>query len=220
MPPFDLARDEVIPEDFPRARRGYDPDAVDEHLSLLWRKVDQRVVEPEPADPRPEDASRAVASIVEVAELGANEVEVASRRQVAELGEEALVKLRSEIARAERATDQLVAEAERVRASLESLGGEMSGALRAQLEGVADHLNHRVSVAVRNLVPGRATPIVERAEPAIGTDAGVVATARLVATKMALEGSSREDLDRELAERFELPDRAALIDEVRSRVGG
>jgi hypothetical protein len=40
------------------------------------------------------------------------------------------------------------------------------------------------------------------------------ADARLVALDMALGGSSREDIDRELAARFDLAARAALIDEV------
>jgi hypothetical protein len=40
------------------------------------------------------------------------------------------------------------------------------------------------------------------------------ADARLVALDMALGGSSREEIDRELAARFDLAARAALIDEV------
>jgi outer membrane biosynthesis protein TonB len=43
------------------------------------------------------------------------------------------------------------------------------------------------------------------------------AGARLVAMKMALDGASREEVDRHLAEEFELADRAALLDEVFAR---
>jgi hypothetical protein len=36
---------------------------------------------------------------------------------------------------------------------------------------------------------------------------------------MALEGASREDVDRRLAEEFQVDDRNALLDDVFSRVG-
>ena len=43
---------------------------------------------------------------------------------------------------------------------------------------------------------------------------GDSAAARIVALDMALSGTSREDTDRYLAENYDLPDRAALLDEV------
>jgi DNA polymerase-3 subunit gamma/tau len=49
-----------------------------------------------------------------------------------------------------------------------------------------------------------------------GADA---AGARLVAMKMALDGASREEIDRQLAEDFDLADREALLDEVLERAG-
>lgn len=42
--------------------------------------------------------------------------------------------------------------------------------------------------------------------------------ARIVALNMALNGTSREDVDKYLAEHFELADRAALLDEVYAKV--
>lgn len=45
-------------------------------------------------------------------------------------------------------------------------------------------------------------------------------SARLVALDMALSGTPREETDRYLAEHFDLPDRAALLDEVYATVGG
>jgi hypothetical protein len=44
--------------------------------------------------------------------------------------------------------------------------------------------------------------------------------ARLVALNMALNGQSREETDRYLAENFDLPDRAGLLDEVYATVEG
>jgi hypothetical protein len=51
------------------------------------------------------------------------------------------------------------------------------------------------------------------AAPAAGTN-GDLDSARLIALNMALNGESRADADRYLAENFELSDRAKLIDEV------
>jgi vacuolar-type H+-ATPase subunit H len=48
---------------------------------------------------------------------------------------------------------------------------------------------------------------------------GDAGAARLVAMNMALEGASREDVDRRLAEEFQVDDRNALLDDVFSRVG-
>jgi cell division septum initiation protein DivIVA len=47
-----------------------------------------------------------------------------------------------------------------------------------------------------------------------------VASARLIALNMALDGTSREETDRYLAEHYKLSDRAALLDEVYESVGG
>ena len=60
-----------------------------------------------------------------------------------------------------------------------------------------------------------------RAESAAGeTDGGDLDSARLVALNMALNGDSREDADRYLAENFQLADRQKLIDEVYAAVEG
>ena len=44
--------------------------------------------------------------------------------------------------------------------------------------------------------------------------------ARLIALNMALNGQSREETDRYLAENFDLPDRQRLLDEVYASVEG
>ncbi|HWI07109.1 MAG TPA: hypothetical protein VNT54_06295, partial [Solirubrobacteraceae bacterium] len=44
--------------------------------------------------------------------------------------------------------------------------------------------------------------------------------ARLIALNMALNGQSREETDKYLAENFDLNDRAALLDEVYAAVEG
>ncbi|HEY3020519.1 MAG TPA: DivIVA domain-containing protein [Solirubrobacteraceae bacterium] len=56
-------------------------------------------------------------------------------------------------------------------------------------------------------------------EPEVEEDADVEG-ARLIALNMALNGQSREETDRYLAENFDLPDRQRLLDEVYSSVEG
>jgi hypothetical protein len=52
------------------------------------------------------------------------------------------------------------------------------------------------------------------------TDSGDLDSARLVALNMALNGESREDADRYLAEHYQLADRGKLIDEVYAAIEG
>jgi DivIVA domain-containing protein len=56
--------------------------------------------------------------------------------------------------------------------------------------------------------------------PTVPAPSGDLDGARLVALNMALNGESRTDTDRYLAENFELPDRKKLIDEVYAAVEG
>jgi DivIVA domain-containing protein len=62
-------------------------------------------------------------------------------------------------------------------------------------------------------------PVADRTPaPAAASGEGDVDGARLVALNMALNGTSREDTDRYLAENFDLTDRDALLDEVYATV--
>jgi DivIVA domain-containing protein len=63
-------------------------------------------------------------------------------------------------------------------------------------------------------------PVVSRGEPTNGADEGDIEGARLIALNMALNGQSREETDRYLAENFDLADRQRLLDEVYSSVEG
>jgi hypothetical protein len=62
---------------------------------------------------------------------------------------------------------------------------------------------------------------LEDAEPAAATaSAADVDGARLIALNMALNGESRTDTERYLAENFQLPDRVKLVDEVYAAIEG
>ncbi len=68
----------------------------------------------------------------------------------------------------------------------------------------------------------QAQPASQQAPPAPSAPAGGadVDGARLIALNMALNGESRADTERYLAENFELPDRLGLVDEVYAAVDG
>ena len=69
--------------------------------------------------------------------------------------------------------------------------------------------------------PPEAAPAPTRARSAdAGGEESEVEGARLIALNMALNGQSREETDRYLAENFDLADRQALLDEVYESVGG
>ena len=65
----------------------------------------------------------------------------------------------------------------------------------------------------------RGEPPAARVEPDVAVDEDVEG-ARLIALNMALNGQSREETDRYLAENFDLRDRGSLLDEVYASVEG
>jgi hypothetical protein len=68
--------------------------------------------------------------------------------------------------------------------------------------------------------PDIAPPQPDQPPPAATETNGDEAGARLVAMKMALDGSTREEVERHLAESYGIGDRGELLDDVFSRVSG
>jgi DivIVA domain-containing protein len=68
--------------------------------------------------------------------------------------------------------------------------------------------------------PAAQPPAAQMAAPAGEEAGGDVDGARLIALNMALNGESRADTERYLAENFQLPDRLKLIDEVYAAIEG
>jgi vacuolar-type H+-ATPase subunit E/Vma4 len=117
--------------------------------------------------------------------------------------------------------------ANRLNADLSLLSGNMG-----ELYAAAEHAAHQAAphdleeVAVEEAV---VTTIVPEPEPAGDADAGPateavdeedIEGARLIALNMALNGQSRAETDRYLAENFDLSNRSALLDEVYATVDG
>jgi DivIVA domain-containing protein len=213
-----LDRQTIMRDDFPSNRRGYDPAAVDAHLDRIADEVDdlrRRAAAPAPLSAQ---AGEQVTAIVEAAERGAQEIreaaQVEAREHVAHVTA-AADRLRERIEQMERDMTQLVIDlregAERLRGDLDALQGGTDALSQARGEAAP---------VVAAPEPER-SPEPEPAPPAAapGPKDGDSAAARIVALDMALSGAPREDTDHYLAENYDLPDRAALLDEVYAAAG-
>jgi hypothetical protein len=120
---------------------------------------------------------------------------------------------------AEQIKREAEAEAEKIRgAARESKQEDLSGVLAAvaSLRKDLDTLEARL----KELQGPAPAPAPEPAAIAQTADGDDTESARLIALNMALNGESREETDKYLAENFELGDRAALLDEVYATVEG
>jgi DivIVA domain-containing protein len=208
-----LDRDAIARRDFPTHRRGYDPEAVDAHLDAIAGEVEalrRRAAEPATLSSQ---AGEQVRAIVQAAERGAEEIRASAnaeaRAHVARVTE-AAERLRGRIEQMQGDVTQVMTDlrtdAERLRSDLAALNvgvGEL-GAAGAEPEAAAAE---RLGVD-----PAAAEPTATDA-PDHDADHDAAA-ARIVALDMALSGTPREETDRYLAEHYDLPDRAALLDEV------
>jgi DivIVA domain-containing protein len=214
-----LDRQTIMRDDFPSNRRGYDPAAVDAHLDRIADEVDEmrrRAAAPAPLSAQ---AGEQVKAIVEAAERGAQEIRDAAqaeaREHVANVTA-AADRLRERIEQMESDMTQLIVDlregADRLRGDLDELQAG-TDALSA-----ADGAAAPAAPAAPAAQPEAAAPATPAPAPAPKN--GDSAAARIVALDMALSGTSREDTDRYLAENYDLPDRAALLDEVYAAAGG
>jgi DivIVA domain-containing protein len=275
----ELDRQAIERRDFPIARRGYDPAAVDAHLSLLARHIDERS-QAEAGAPEPSlaaTASSQVQGIIRAAENAASEIERDATQYAKAVREEADRDARSSREQAiQQARSHVAAVAEASKALLERVGA-MDGEVSALLEGLragahrlagdlatadanmgelydaaagrtaaADQDDRVAGVSSREPASGApvedpsvqkpsapaAAPPEAKAEPPLppppSSEAPAAASepgkgaerggdldgARLVALNMALNGESREDTERYLAEHFQLVERRRLVDEV------
>jgi DivIVA domain-containing protein len=198
-----LDRDAIARRDFPTHRRGYDPEAVDAHLDAIAGEVEalrRRAAEPATLSSQ---AGEQVRAIVQAAERGAEEIRASANAEA-----------RAHVARVTEA-------AERLRGRIEQMQGDVTQVitdLRTDAERLRSDLA-ALNVGVGELGAAGAEPEAAAAEPtataAPDHDADHdAAAARIVALDMALSGTPRDETDRYLAEHYDLPDRAALLDEV------
>jgi DivIVA domain-containing protein len=225
-----LDRQTIMRDDFPSNRRGYDPAAVDAHLDRIADEVDdlrRRAAAPAPLSAQ---AGEQVKAIVEAAERGAQEIREAAqaeaREHVAHVTA-AADRLRERIEQMERDMTQLVIDlregADRLRGDLDALqaGTDALSSARGSAPAAPTPPPAEPRAVAPTPEPPAAAPEPPAPEPPATPEAknGDSAAARIVALDMALSGTSREDTDRYLAENYDLPDRAALLDEVYAAAG-
>jgi DivIVA domain-containing protein len=232
-----MKREDIVRSDFPTARKGYDPTAVDAHLRTVAEQVEQ--VEQADGPPSLADvAAQKVASIVEAAEAKAKEIEADARREADELLSNARDQARDQLERAQRSVANLIGQADELRERI----GEMAQAVvggegtRGETEPGPQPVPEPAPpqpevdptpVTVPEPAPPREPepeppmipePQPEPPAPAAANGADDQA-ARLVAMKMAFEGSSRDDIAKHLSANYELADTDELLDAVFERAG-
>jgi DivIVA domain-containing protein len=228
------SREEIVRDDFPTARKGYDPAAVDAHL----RKVADQVKKTgEPAS-LADVAARKVASIVEAAEAKAKEIETDARREADELLSNARSQARDQIERAQRSVAKLIGQADELRERIGAMAEDVVGMEKGRAEtDPGPQPVPEPAPPTPEVEPGPVTvpepepprepepepplipePHPEPPAPAAANGADEQA-ARLVAMKMVLDGSSREDVAKHLAANYELADTDELLDQVFARAG-
>jgi DivIVA domain-containing protein len=193
-----------------------------------------------------EAAESAAGEIERGAHEGARQVRDAANRDAERTREEALEKARAQVAAVAQVSatllervgsmdaevnalvaslragaGRLAADLSAVEAGMGELYGAASGRTgepepepQAQFSAELDTAMAQPQVAAPQQPPAQAAP----EEPVQA--AGDVDGARLIALNMALNGESRTDTERYLAENFELPDRLKLIDEVYAAIEG
>jgi DivIVA domain-containing protein len=192
-------REEIERQDFPAARRGYDPGAVDAHLRRVADEFDT-VARQRPGS-LAEGASSQVRAILEAAETSARQLRDEAGREAGdhvERVEDAAKGMLDKL-------DRLQAELDRLLAGLKSTAESLTGSL--------EELSRDVGTLGPTVQPAPTAP------PSNGARSDDEAGARLVALNMALEGTSREETARFLGEHYELGDLGALLDEVYASAG-
>jgi DivIVA domain-containing protein len=194
-----MDREEIERQDFPAARRGYDPGAVDAHLRRVADEFDT-VARQRPGS-LAEGASSQVRAILEAAETSARQLRDEAGREagdhverVEDAAKEMLDKL-----------DRLQGELDRLLAGLKSTAESLTGSL--------EELSRDVGTLGPTVQPAPSAPHSN------GARSDDEAGARLVALNMALEGTPREETARFLGEHYELGDLGALLDEVYASAG-
>ena len=275
-----LDRQSIEKKDFPVGRRGYEPAAVDAHLTAISDEVEElKRSARKRSESLASGASEQVRAIIDAAETQRGGDPPAGRgrrprdprrcKQCREVGTRSRGHRGARVHRQGRRRDERPARADRrdgeragfcVRvaeggrrqdrrrpapAGRKSRRGPRSGrarALRARAGGagrrpgrgrgraIDPRSTTRPSCTASTPVswPRRRpppTPRRRRADAPVHRDpaggAGEdVEGARLIALNMALDGTTREETDRYLAENFKLSDRAALLDEVYESVHG
>jgi hypothetical protein len=150
-----------------------------------------------------------------------------------ELVDDAAERLATIVAAAERAAEQVIDDAEKQAQQMLAEAEAESAGIRAELLDVVERLAHELGggsappappsrgnhlSAVPLDQPQPAAPAAVPVEPAApdlpDPTPGSAAGARLLATQMAVSGSSREEIEEKLRTGFEIEDTSAILDAI------
>lgn len=168
--------DEIVRDDFPTARKGWDPDAVRAHLQRLAERIDSQKVAATVAE--------RVSGIVSAAEEAAAGIETDSREAAEALREDAertLADARAEageivarskdeaeasVQRAQETVDRLLEQAQELRGRIDSLGGTLADEILARVADITGNEKREPAVAdTAPSAPAAEPAPIERAEP-------------------------------------------------------
>jgi outer membrane biosynthesis protein TonB len=235
-----MKREDIVRSDFPIARKGYEQGAVDAHLRDVAERVESlRGDSPSLADV----AAEKVAGIVEAAEAKAREIEADARREADELLSNARLQAREQIERAQHSVAGLIGQADDLRERIGAMADDMIGAPRPgaetpQPETVPEPSPEPVpepsppepEIDPTPVTVPEPTPPTEpepepvtipepQPDPPVAVNGSSEQAARLVAMKMALDGSSRDEVSQHLSSAYGLADSDGILDAVFERVG-
>jgi DivIVA domain-containing protein len=238
-----MRRDEIVRSDFPTARKGYDPSAVDVHLREVADSVGGGG-----EGSLASVAAEKVSGIISAAEEKAREIEADARREADELLSSARAQAREQVERAQSSVAKLVGQAddlrERVGEMLQDVGGsdepaaETPGPQPVPEPGpqpvpepeppapevdptpviVPEPTPEPVPEPSPDPVP-EPIPTPDPPAPAAVNGSEDEQAARLVAMKMALDGSSRDEIAAHLQQNYRVVDSDGLLDAVLAHAG-
>jgi cell division septum initiation protein DivIVA len=197
---MELERRSIERRDFPQAKRGYEPEAVDRHMRAVADAVESLKARAERPVTAGEVAAERVQAIVSAAEASAREIEERAKAEAAEHVRgvaAAAQELSLRIGELQRQVDALVQD-------LEAASADVGSRLAAEPEpGPVDAQPEVIEEVVEEVAAAEAPRAPEGA--------------RLVALNMALAGTPREETARYLRENFQLDAPDTLLDEVYAR---
>jgi vacuolar-type H+-ATPase subunit H len=186
---------------------------------------------PEPPQPLATSTAERLTAIVEAAERAAvaviDDAEVQARHRLEQAQAEADALVADRLASLDDLTDSLIDQAEAIHRQSEQLVASLEEARRrlASDQG-QERIERRQAQAPRPSHLSAVDPVAEPAparavaEPAEPTELraakpeGTAAGARLLATQMAVSGSSREEIETRLRNGFEIEDTASILDAI------
>lgn len=240
-----MDRASIQRSDFPTARRGYAPDAVDAHLRRIADELES--LRGRSGQPVAATASARVQQILEAAETTAEQLRAEAGEEAREHVHRVSTATREMLERLGAMHDELAALMQRLREDAGRLSAELRALERDVVEigppvddepleeaapeppaepaptapsEPADEAPRDEPAAKaergKNAAPESPPP---KTPPAAAKDADDEEAARLVALDMALAGTPREDTAKYLAEHYELDDPGAVLDDVYALAG-